>query len=166
MKLEPAEALARKIMEQIAPYCKKVEIAGSIRRRRAEVNDIDIVCLPTDKAALRARVLRTQPRIVGDGQWNLEVELTGGVRLDVWMASPGERTLFGTGGTNYGSLLLCRTGSVRHNIKLIEHAKERGLVWDPYWGVKDTKGDVIACETEEQIFKALGLAFVPPTERE
>ena len=166
MKLERAMEIGAKIADELSPFCSRLQIAGSIRRQRPEVGDIDIVCLPSDSTGLRARVLKTHPRILADGKSNLEVELKGGLRLDVWMASPGQRTLFGEGGTNWGSLLLCRTGSISHNIHLVATAKRLGLRWNPYWGVYDGMGRCIACESEEEIFTALKLEFVKPEDRE
>ena len=166
MKLERAMQIAARIAEELTPFCHTLQIAGSIRRQRPEVGDIDIVCLPSDSHGLRARVLKTHPRVIADGKHNLEVTLSGGLRLDVWMAQPGQRTLFGEGGTNWGSLLLCRTGSIGHNIHLVEHAKRLGLRWNPYWGVYDGMSRCIACETEEDIFKVLKLDFIKPGDRE
>lgn len=166
MNLNRAMTLAEKFANELSPFCLRLQIAGSIRRQRLQVGDIDIVCLPSDPRGLRERVLKTHPRVLADGRQNLEVELKGGLRLDVWMASLGQRTLFGDGGTNWGSLLLCRTGSTSHNIFLVETAKRMGLRWNPYWGIYDGMGHCIACETEEEIFKALKLDFVKPEARE
>jgi DNA polymerase/3'-5' exonuclease PolX len=46
LKLEEALALAKTVLEVLAPFCERVEVAGSIRRLRPEVNDIDIVAIP------------------------------------------------------------------------------------------------------------------------
>jgi len=166
MNLDRAIEIAQKIAAELLPFSARVQIAGSIRRLRSEVNDIDIVCLPNDERGLRARVLKSLPRIIADGKYNLEVELKGGLRLDVFMAAPGQRTLFGDGGCNWGSLLLCRTGSTAHNIHLVETAKKLNLRWNPYWGVYDHTGRCMACEAEEDIFEALQLDFVKPENRE
>jgi len=179
MKLEPAEHWPARSWCSLRPSASSedgrplIEIAGSIRRRRAEVNDIDIVCLPKGQGGNCASAsLRKQPRILTDGQWNMIVELEGpsrtgepsrsdgGVQLDIFMASHGEPSLFGEAATNYGSLLLCRTGKQGQQHQTYRTRQGRGLVWDPYWGVKNAKGDVIACETEQAIFATLGLAFV------
>ena len=97
-----------------------------------------------------------------------------GTQLDLWFAhggEPVERDLYGNPlgrqrPANFGSLLLCRTGSPGHNVFLCEHAKRRGMIWNPTRGVYDKTGTNIASETEEAIFKALGLAFVEPEKRE
>jgi DNA polymerase (family 10) len=173
LPLATARRLAERIAAELAPLCQRVAIAGSIRRGRPEVGDIDLVILPitggTGIVAVHQRILRTGPRVLKSGPQYLVVLLEGGVQLDVWFASPGEEAdLFGGGRTrsNFGTLLLCRTGSVAHNIWLVEMAKARGLRWNPHWGVFNAQDEPIASETEEQIFAALGLPFTPPELRE
>ena len=46
MKLKDAEELAKRIVEHIRPHCERVEVAGSIRRKKSEVRDIDLVLIP------------------------------------------------------------------------------------------------------------------------
>ncbi|HEV8695812.1 MAG TPA: hypothetical protein VGQ93_16745 [Lysobacter sp.] len=174
-----AEKLAAKIVAALAKYCESypdgrpmVEIAGSIRRRRPTVNDIDIVCLPKsgDYVTLRERVL-THTHVISDGKEVILTRLQNGVQLDLWLAQQPKRDLFSQTPTNFGSLLLCRTGSTAHNIWLVEHAKRLGLSWNPHHGVfgKCPRRGVyacLACATEEEIFAALQLDFVPPERRE
>jgi DNA polymerase (family 10) len=105
-------------------------------------------------------------QVISDGRQNMIVRLPNGVQLDVFLARPREQDLLETRPGNFGSLLLCRTGSREHNIFLIEEAKKHGLTWQPYEGVKDATGRIIASEEEEHIFQALGLEFVPPAFRE
>ena len=76
------------------------------------------------------------------------------------------RDLLNTAPDNFGTLLLCRTGSKEHNIFLVEHAKRLNLRWNPYRGVIDGAGNVLASETEEDIFKALDLPWIQPEDRE
>jgi DNA polymerase/3'-5' exonuclease PolX len=170
--LDKAAKLAAKIVAALAPYCERIQIAGSIRRRRPLVNDIDIVCLPRrgDVAPLRERVL-TKTRPISDGRDIIITRLQNGVQLDLWLAQQPKKDLFSTTPTNFGSLLLCRTGSKEHNIWLVEHAKKLGLSWNPHHGVfgKSPRTGAYGClasATEEDVFAALKLDFVPPEKRE
>ena len=166
MKLANVRRLAETIQEVLRPFCERLEIAGSIRRQRPECGDIDLVLIPRPNALadLKARCLQ-HATLTTDGGQNFICQLRG-IQLDLFIARPDDRDMFHPLPTNFGSLLLCRTGSKEHNIFLVEHAKARGLRWQPYQGVMDATGAVIASRTEEEIFTALGLDFVPPEKRE
>lgn len=167
MELAKAERYADKIAAELAPMCDRIEIAGSIRRRRPNVGDIDLVILPKSGQipAIKARCLRTQGQILMDGDQNFLFLLPGGLQLDIFFARLAIPDLFSPKPPNFGSLLLCRTGSKDHNIWLVQKAWPHGCRWLPYEGVH-RDGRIIASETEEEIFTALGLAFIPPEKRE
>lgn len=171
MKLARAIAIGLKISEQLAPMCEKIEIAGSIRRARPEVGDLDLVILPQpgQLAAIKARCA-SKCAVVRDGEQNCIYRLTLSDRtefqIDVFFARPAVADLLNVAPGNFGTLLLCRTGSKEHNIFLVEHAKRCGLRWNPYRGVINPANEVIASETEADIFQALELPFIKPEERE
>lgn len=167
MNLFGARAKAERIVAELAPFCDKIEIAGSIRRGRMFVNDIDLVVLPRagQTNALRERCKRNS-EVVTDGEQNLIVKLPGiDFQLDVFIARPASTELFEKKPSNWGTLLLCRTGSKEYNIFLATRAQKLGLHWKPYEGIFDDEL-LIASETEEEIFAALKLAFIPPAMRE
>ncbi len=172
--LATADKFAEKILSELAPFCEAghCQIAGSIRRRRPFVNDIDVVCLPAPgrEVALRERSRRQAKRVVIDGPQTLVVVLANNLQIDIWIAQPAVTELLDSKPTNFGTLLLCRTGSMAHNIHLIEHAKSIGKVWNPYHGVFAPDGtgrtQCQASATEEDIFKALALDYIPPDRRE
>ena len=171
--LARARKVAEKVAAELAPFCARIEVAGSIRRGRPEVGDIDLVLLPTDRKAIEQRVT-ARCRLEKCGEQFLVAVMAEGTQLDLWFAhggAPVERDIFGAPlgpqrPANFGSLLLCRTGSAGHNVFLVERAKRKGLVWNAHWGVYDRYGVNVASEREEDIFRALGLAFVPPEQRE
>lgn len=173
MNLRRAYLLADRIKTELALFCDRIEIAGSIRRAREHVNDIDLVILPKagQIQAIKDRCLR-KSTLVRDGDQNFIVRLPNDVQLDLFFARPEVRELLWTLPCNWGSILLCRTGSKEHNIMLCDRAKDMGLKWDPYRGllgpsqVDGPLDKVIAAETEESIFEALGMTFIPPVMRE
>ena len=165
ISLSTARKYADKIVAELQPYCHQVEIAGSIRRNCPMVGDINLVILPKDLAGLKARCKMTCV-VKMDGYENFIVETPRGVQIDIFFARPESNDFFSPMPTNWGSLLLCRTGSKDHNIFLVEHAKKQGLRWSPYQGVFDKDLNLIASKTEEDIFKALGLDFIEPQLRE
>jgi len=156
MELAQAQKIANEVVKRLSPYCKKIEIAGSIRRRKPFVNDIDLVLIPSDPWNLTHE-------IAGLGQvrqaWGEKLKriLFNGVQVDIYYAT--EET--------WATLLLIRTGSMEHNIHLASLAKKKG------WhlaangdGLFNEKGKRVAGDSEQSIFAALGLLYLPPERRE
>jgi DNA polymerase/3'-5' exonuclease PolX len=172
MKLEHAQNLATRIVEELQPYCSRIEVAGSIRRGLPEVNDIDLVLIPSNPSALRDRILR-RCTIIQDGPQNLLVRLPRppggegrgeGVQLDIFIARAETRDLLEAKPSNWGTLLLCRTGSKEHNIKLAQRASRLDLQWKVYEGIFRGR-DLLASATEQDIFKALEMDYIEPKNR-
>lgn len=179
--LEQIRPLAEKIIAELLPFCERAEIAGSIRRARPHCNDIDLVVLPKEGQlyALRERCKKNCDVVI-DGDQNLIVRTRppkigmDGIQIDIFIADRPSADLFASKATNYGSLMVCRTGSIAHNIFLVERAKRMGLVWNPYYGVFQSGPPgvgtgptaCIASVSEEDIFKVLELEFVAPEKRE
>lgn len=173
MKLLHAQCFAEKIVTALAPFCDKIEIAGSIRRGRANVGDIDLVCIPRGLQGREGMLARCgrgpTARKVKDGEQYVVFEYDfpsgGTVQLDLWFAHSGGGDMFNPDPSNWGMLLLARTGSAMHNVWLAQHAKACGLHFNPHRGILK-RDAVIASETEEAIFAALGVAYIRPEDRE
>jgi DNA polymerase (family 10) len=167
MILHEAWTIADRIKAELLPFCDKLEVAGSLRRAREHVNDIDLVLQPKAgmDESLRARVAqRTQP--VTSGPANLIVRLRSGFQLDIFFAHGGTRDLLDAQPSNWGSVLLCRTGSKEHNIFLAQRAQGLGLKWETMRGIVNAEGKILAGATEESIFEALNMDWVQPVLRE
>jgi len=154
MRLRDAEALVTRVLAVVGPYCERVQVAGSVRRKRPEVHDIDIVLIPKPlhlasivKALDPEKALLQGPKLT-----RLLVE---GVQVDLYVATP----------ETWGAILLIRTGSPEHNIRLCSIARSRGMKLSAARGVIK-EGRVVASRTEEEIFQALGIDYVPPENRE
>lgn len=165
LDLQSATDKAVKVVEFLSPFCERIEIAGSIRRRRPQPGDIDLVIqpLPGKLRYIKDRVMSWKPQILEDGQINFLV-MVKGIQIDIFFADEPGKDLFAEP-SNFGSLLLCRTGSKEFNVWLCNQAKRKGLHWNPYRGVVE-KGKIIASHTEKAVFKALGLDFIKPEDRE
>lgn len=155
MELEKAKVIASSVIGALAPYCERIEAAGSIRRRKAEVKDIDLILIPRDRGQLDLMLGRM-------GNYNMSgmkiarVEMDT-IPLDIYFAT--EET--------WATLLLIRTGSVQNNIRLASLAKKKG------WrlaasgeGLFNGNGERIAGDSEISIYRSLGLAWQEPWERE
>jgi len=168
MKLQEASALANQIVLSIEHLCdpEHVVVVGSVRRKRPEVHDIDIVLIPQSwmwNTVIQSLKNNMGARVVEAGQELVRLRVPSQnivttqpyVQVDIYRARP----------ETWGVLLLIRTGSIQHNIKLCSKAKSMGMMLSAAKGViKDEK--VIASRTEEEIFKALGIDFVEPEKRE
>jgi DNA polymerase (family 10) len=169
LPLDRARKLAETIVAALQPDCARIEIAGSIRRGLAMVGDIDLVILPKNRTAIVERI-RKGCRTITNGPQNLITEWKLGdgtpFQLDIFFARPASRDLFKPIPSNWGTLLVCRTGSKQFNIYLAEKAKGLGLKWDPYEGL--FKGDtLIPCEEEGDLFRELMFKeWIKPEDRE
>jgi len=129
---------------------------GSIRRFSETVGDIDIVVATTDPAQVSKFVLSLAEveEVIGSGDTKTSFLTREGMQVDVRTVLPDQ----------VGSALLYFTGSKAHNIALRQRAIDRELLLSEY-GLFD--GDeVVASLTEEEVYQALGMTFVPPPLRE
>lgn len=161
LPLKPALDTARDIIELLSasPAIVRVSEAGSLRRRKDTVGDIDLVAQSSD-AAKAAAVFAGLPQfqeIVETGPSMTAGLARDGRRIDLRMSPP----------ENYGAMLHHFTGSKQHNIKLRGLARDMGLTISEY-GVHRLDNDrlVTSGRTEEEIYAALGLPFIPPELRE
>src|SRR5919197_673539 len=147
---ELAAALAR------VPGVARVEVAGSIRRRKETVGDADLLALArTAEAAIAAFAkLPAVARVLGQGDTKCSVKLRDGLQVDLRVV-PEE---------SFGAALLYFTGSKVHNVALRQLAMKKGWKLNEYGLFRGTRR--IAGRTEEEIFDRLGLAWIPPELRE
>jgi DNA polymerase (family 10) len=131
---------------------------GSLRRMRSTVGDLDIlVAAPDSKAVMDAFVkLPRVNRVLGKGPTKSSIEFNDGVRAQVWVLSPEE----------YGTALVYATGSKDHNVRLREIALAKGLSLSEHFFLNLKTDNKIFCDTEEEVYKMLGLPWIPPEMRE
>jgi DNA polymerase (family 10) len=155
MLMVEALYLSRDLVGYFENHGVKVDVAGSLRRGKSTVGDLDILC--NDKAG--ADLLVEYPgveRVIEKGPTKTSVFLKNGVQVDV--------RVLGTEG--YGAALLYFTGSKEHNILLRNIAIGKGWKLNEY-GLFETKtGDRVAGKSETEVYEKLGLGFIPPELRE
>lgn len=154
-KLSVAEAEA----EALVAFLRgsgRVMVAGSYRRRRETVGDLDLVVTSAHAAAVGDKLVAYEnvAEVQAHGGTRTTIVLRSGLQVDV-RAVPEE---------SYGAALLYFTGSKAHNIALRAIAVHRGWKLNEY-GLFSGKRR-IAGSTEEEIYKKLGLAYIPPEMRE
>jgi DNA polymerase (family 10) len=135
-----------------ASYC------GSLRRFAETIGDIDIIVAATaPESVLEALVsMNTVARVLVRGEAKTSVVTHRGTQIDLRIV----------GVHQLGAARLYFTGSKGHNIKLRQRALARGWTLNEYALSEALGGKVVASENEEQIYEALGLAWIPPVLRE
>lgn len=170
--LSKAKKMAEQIVGVLAPLCDNIAVAGSIRRHRPSVGDIDLVILPKDLTAVKDRCKKNAAAVKIDGDLNLIVILENGVQLDFFFARPKLHDLFTPRPSNWGTLFLCRTGSTTFNKWFAMQCEAKGYYWNPYLGIHGheptpgTPRPIIAGAIEDDMFAALDMDFIKPQNRE
>jgi len=183
--------VAREMIAAIKPACHELVIAGSLRRRNAEVGDVEVLYIPKvveiadpedffgrkikanavdlelDKLLAADSICR-RPKSNGQTTWGdankLSVHLASGVPVDFFAASH----------ENWWNLLVCRTGGMESNISIATAAKERGWQWCPYGpgfrseapsgkGPEWSTWKVV--KSEREVFEFVDLKYKEPWER-
>jgi DNA polymerase (family 10) len=137
------------------PGVDRAEAAGSFRRRKETVGDVDIVAVGKDpgKAADAVAALPIVSHIVAHGGTKVSFDLKSGLRVDIRFVQPDQ----------WGAALLYFTGDKEHNIALRKRAIQRGWKLNEYGLFEGEK--VVASKEEEDIYRALGVRMPEPGER-
>src|SRR5574341_480853 len=135
---------------------RDIAVAGSYRRRRETVGDLDVLATCEDGAAVMARFVRFPDvtQVVSQGPTRATVELRGGLQIDLRAVEPAA----------YGAALMYFTGSKAHNVELRTIAQAKGLKLNEYGLYKGTRR--VAGKTEAEVYGKLGLDWIPPELRE
>jgi len=171
-RIDEAEQLIAGLMEHVAeaPGAERVEIAGSLRRRRETIGDVDIlVQCDGDGAPVVEHFVAFEgaERAEASGPTKGSIVLQSGLQVDLRVVPP----------ESFGAALVYFTGSKDHNVAIRTRAVRDGLRVNE-WGVfrvpegadadalgKD-EGERVGGKTEEDVYRALGMRWVPPVLRE
>ncbi|MDQ7250487.1 DNA polymerase/3'-5' exonuclease PolX [Dongia sedimenti] len=155
-------AVAAQYAEPLAEYLRKspgvgqVAVAGSYRRARDTVGDIDIVATAKDAATVMERFVSypETARVLSRGPTRSTIVLRSGIQVDLRVVAP----------ESYGAALVYFTGSKAHNIAIRRIAQGRGLKINEY-GVFSGKRR-LSGETEDSVYQSIRLPTIPPELRE
>jgi len=164
MTLDHAKHIAQGVVHKLMPVTEAIKICGSIRRKQAEVHDIDIVVLPkripikdlfghitgygVDRAFIET--INQWKKIKGDPEGKYTQRLVDGEKVEIAIAKP----------ENFGNLVLIRTGNADFSHKMMTAVLKRGLEQRDGYLWKDDK--IIPCYTEEDYFSVLNLPYIVP----
>lgn len=159
--LSEAAAIAEEAVAELrlASAAARIEAAGSLRRMRETVGDIDILAAADDGGRAIAALTgwKRVRRVLAAGETKASVLIgtdEGERQVDLRIVAPG----------SFGAALQYFTGSKAHNVKLRGRAKDRGLKVNEYGVFRGER--LIAGRREEDVYKALGLPWIPPELRE
>jgi len=142
------------------PELERLEVAGSYRRRKETIGDIDLLAIASQPVPVMER-FRSYPqvdKILNAGDTKSTIVLGSGLQVDLRVV-PAEC---------YGAALIYFTGSKEHNVKLRRRAVERGLRISEYGVFNEHAGEneCIAGREEADVYATVGLAWIPPELRE
>lgn len=167
--LPEAERIARGMAGSLSPFCVRVEVAGSIRRKAAEVGDIEIVCIPkyekdmfgdeTNVSRLEGIDWSIYGTVIANGPRMKKIFLRQGIQLDLFIVMPPAQ---------FGYIFLLRTGPADYSHRIVTPRNKRGLL--PSHLVCDegaiwSHGDICPTPEESDVFRLLSLPYVEPWDR-
>jgi len=157
--LREAEKIAKPIVNLLMKLkeTKKVEVMGSLRRKRPTIGDIDILASSNKPEKLVERFVRMRSvvKVVAEGKTKVSVVLKFGVNCDLRIVKP----------ESWGAASLYFVGSKGYNIKMRRIAIRKGYKLSEY-GLFDKKENMIAGKTEIEVYNKLGLKYRKPEDRE
>lgn len=170
MLLANARPIALQICERLRPYCDRCEIAGSVRRRKPDVGDIEIVCIPKELTECTlfgpagktrdsgfVEVCLTMGEVRKGDPWAgryIQIQHRAGIQVDLFTATRH----------NWGLIYAIRTGSARFSHKVLA----RGWVRAGYHsidGMLCTKAYKVSVREEADLFDLIGTPWVQPEAR-
>jgi DNA polymerase (family 10) len=159
-RLSTARAIAEQIGEALRAHggLERLEVAGSLRRMRDTVKDIDLLVTSTEPGRV-IRTFTTLPsvaEIVAQGPTKATVRHQDGLAIDLRVVEP----------TAFGAALQYFTGSKEHNVRVREMASRRGLRISEYGVFDEATGARVAGATEADVYATVGLPWIPPELRE
>ncbi len=172
MRIELADEIVKtEILPALAPHCERIEVAGSVRRRRQDVGDIEIVCIPRQTPYIDLFGTQTEPvpefvgavnlwqKIKGEptGRYTQRQLPYGGPVVDIFIARP----------ENWGLIFAIRTGSARFSYEVLA----TGWTKAGYNSVdgmltRRSDGEQVQVREERDLFELIKAPWREPTERE
>jgi DNA polymerase (family 10) len=149
--------IANHICEYLSSSAERVAYAGSLRRMKEIVHDVDILAASSNIEETMKVFLRMPfiDSVLAQGPTKSSVRVQDDLQVDLRVIEPG----------SWGAAMHYFTGSKSHNIRMRERAIKQGMKLNEY-GLFDANDKQVAGPVEEEIFEKLGLPFIPPVLRE
>ncbi len=153
--LAEAEIIARRYMGRLNLICTRVAVAGSIRRRKPEVGDIEICCVPLPDTVF----FPVLGAVIKDGARFKQYQLQEGIKLDLFIVLPP---------AEWGVLFTIRTGPPDFSRRIVTQRNKRGLLpsdMSVHDGALWRGDEMIPTPEESDFFQAIGLKWIDPEDR-
>jgi DNA polymerase (family 10) len=156
--IDVATELAEEVIAGLSPLADRCAYAGSLRRSRETIGDVDILATTAEPAPLVQAFLALPfvSEVIAHGETKTSVRTVKGLQIDLRVVPP----------ESWGAALQYFTGSKAHNVRIREIAVRAGLKLSEYGLFEVGSGDLVVSATEEEVYQRLGLPWVPPTLRE
>jgi DNA polymerase (family 10) len=158
--LHEAMGMAYSVLNQLkdCPQIHSLSIAGSLRRSKETIKDIDLLASSDEPSEVMKyfAALPDVADVIGQGETKTSVRLRGGIAVDLRVVSPEQ----------YPYALHHFTGSKEHNTRMRHIAKSMDIKMNEYGLFQGEEEVLIPCSSEEEIFRVLGMAYIPPELRE
>lgn len=168
MRYEQAKQYAEEIQELLKPYCKRIEIAGGVRRKKEEPHDIEIVCNPNKPPYF----LATMQRLHDEGHFTYGNPSKNGAKapfgekyyrikykgepLDVFVVSPP---------ANFNVIYLLRTGDANFSHSYVTFLHTKGMKCIDGRIIRTESKEEVPIESEEECFRIIGKDWIKPEKR-
>lgn len=178
--------VARGLCQSLKPFTERLIVAGSLRRRKEQVGDVEILYIPKFSTG-KPVDLFSPPPLVNNADELLATLLFTGIKesrithrlnvkgssvwgqknkLAIHVASGIPVDFFAATEANWWNYLVCRTGGAASNMRIASTAQGKGWKWQPYGaGFRDNYGDLVPVTSERACFELIGLDYLEPWER-
>lgn len=177
-----AMGVAEELIARMAPACERICFAGSLRRRKAEVGDVELLYVSrfesvvdtTDLFGGRVLANLADEAIAAlekDGTLVRRKNINGSetfgekIKLMRHAASGIPIDLFATREESWANYLVCRTGPAEQNVRICVAAIARGYKWEPYTAGFRRIGHTVPMHSEEDVFRFVGMPYRAPEDR-
>lgn len=154
--LSEGDVAAERVISALAPYARRIAAAGSLRRRKETVGDLDVIATGSPEILERFVSMEGVSTVLSKGETKSSVLLDTGMQVDLRVVE--DRC--------YGAALLYFTGSKDHNVLLRNISIEKGMKLNEYGLFSRDEDKLLSCSTEEEIYRELGMDYIVPELRE
>ena len=170
MKLALAKGIAEELMARLETSCERIIIAGSIRRQRPYVGDIELLCIPKCNGFTN-QLDRHVEALIKQGLFDFRRNKLGSKvygpknKLLLHVPTGIGVDIFSTTEECWAVSLVARTGGAETNKRIATTALKKGWSWHAYGQGFTTPDGEIICHSEQEVFKAVGLPYLEPWKR-